>query len=104
MQQVTHIEFRMPEQWGYELATLTPMAWVDIFHRRFLLRQQLQQRPQSNSLTRLQPAVSTEFLAVFGNQVAAAHSQNFPFCIISTASQVGAAAWFVSVLTLFALR
>ena len=93
---------------GYELATFTPMAQVDIDRRRFSLRQQ-QQRPQSNSLTRLQPAVPTQLVAVNAHQVAAAHFQNFQFCLISAASQVGAAAWFVSVLlwsllSLFALR
>ena len=45
----------MLEQLGYELATLTPMAWVDIF-RRLSLRQQ-QHRPDSNSIIWLQPAV-----------------------------------------------
>ena len=38
-QQITHIEFWMLEQLGHELATLTPMAWVDIVRRRFSLRQ-----------------------------------------------------------------
>ena len=66
IQQVTYIEFRMLEHSGCELATLTPMV----------LRQQLQQRHQSNSFTQPQPAVPTEFLAVFANQAAAAHIQN----------------------------
>ena len=61
---------------GYELATLTRTAWVNIFRRRFSLRQQ--QRPQSNSLSRLQPAVPTESLAVIANQVAAAPFSGFP--------------------------
>ena len=55
-QQVAHVEFRLLEQMGYEVA---PMGWVDIFRRRFSLRQQ-QQRPQSNFFVRLQPAVPTE--------------------------------------------
>ena len=96
IQQVAHVEFWMLEQLGYELATLTPMGWVGIFRRRFSLRQQ--SRPQSNSLTRLQQAVSAEALAVVAYQVAAAQSQVFPFCLTSTASQIGAAAGFVSVL------
>ena len=108
IQRVAHFEFRVLEQLGCELATLTPMASVDIFRRRFSLRQQ-HQRPQSNSLTRLQPAVPAEFLAFVANQVASTHFQDVPFCLTSTARQVGAAAWFVSVLlwwrlSLFALR
>ena len=77
------------------------MAWVDIFRRRFLLKQQ---RLQSDSFIRLQPAVPTGSLAVIANQVAPAHFQNFPFCMISTASQVGAAAWFVPRLPLVRSR
>ena len=38
----------MLEQLCYELATLTPMAWANIFRRRFVSRQQ--QQPQSGSL------------------------------------------------------
>ena len=77
IQQVAHVEHRMLEQLGHGLATLTPMAWVDVFHRRFSLRQQ-QQRPQSNSFIRLQTAVPTEFFAIIAFQVAAAHFQDFP--------------------------
>ena len=51
IQQVTHIELRMLDQLGYDLASLTPMVWVDIFRRRFSLRWQ-QLRPQGNFLTR----------------------------------------------------
>ena len=35
-----HAEIRMLQQLSYERATLTPMAWVDIFRQRFTLRQQ----------------------------------------------------------------
>ena len=37
IQRVAHIQFRMLEQLGYDLGTLTPMAWVDIFRRVFAL-------------------------------------------------------------------
>ena len=96
IQRVAHIGFRMVQQLGCELATLTSMAWVDIFRWRFALRQQ--RRPQGDSLIRLPPAVPTDSLAFLANQVAATHFQDVPFCLTSRASQVGVAAWFVSVL------
>ena len=37
MQRVTHIEFRILEQLKYELATFTPVAWVDTFRRRLTM-------------------------------------------------------------------
>ena len=75
------------------------MAWVAILSRRLSLwQQQEQRRSQNNSHIQLHPAVPSEFLAVFADQVAAAHVQSFPFCFLSTASQIGATAWFVSVL------
>ena len=52
----------------------------------------------SNSRWQLHPAVPSEFFAAFDSQVAAAHVQSLPFCFLSTASQSGATAWFVSAL------
>ena len=100
VQQVTHIEVWVLKQLEFELATLTPMACFDVFIWRHSLWQQLQQQRQSqnNSHTQPRPTVPSEFLAVFANHVAAAHVQSFSFCFLSTASQVGATAWFVSVL------
>ena len=57
VQRVVHAEFRMMQQLGYELTTLTPMAWVDIFRQRFTLRKQ---QLQGNLLSRLQPAIRAE--------------------------------------------
>ena len=60
IQQVVHTEFRMLQQLGCALATLTPV-WVDIFRRRFTLwQQQLQGDPSTGSnrqfvLTRRNP-------------------------------------------------
>ena len=74
-------KFRMPEQLGYELAILTPMArmaWVDIFRRRFSLMQQ--QRRQCD-LIRLQSAVPTDC----AHQVAADH---FQVCALLEAAQL----------------
>ena len=48
IQLVTHMEFRMLEQLKYELATLTLVAWVDIFRRRLSLCQQQQQQRSRN--------------------------------------------------------
>ena len=63
---VIWIPCRTSAKW---LSHLNFMAWVDIFRRWFSLRQQ-QQRPQSNSHTRLQLAGSpTEFLAAIAYQV-----------------------------------
>ena len=86
------------EQLEFGLATLTPVAGVDNFSRRLSLWQQLQQQRRSQNHTRLHPAVPPEFLAVFDNQVAAAQVRSFSFCFHSTASQISATAWFVSVL------
>ena len=58
--------------------------------RRLSLWQQEQRQPHL--------ALHSEFLAAFANQVDAAHVQNFPFSFLSTASQIGATAWFVSAL------
>ena len=100
IEQITHIEFWTLEQLEFELATFTPMAWVDIFSLRLSLWQQQQQqrRSQTNSHIQPHPPVPSEFLAVFAHQVAAAHVQSFPFCFLSAASQIGATAWFVSIL------
>ena len=69
-----HIEFRVLEQLGQELATFTPVAWVGIFRRRIALRQ------GSDYLNRFLPAVPAVSLAVIANQVAATHFQVSPFC------------------------
>ena len=45
---------------SHELATLTPMAWVDIFRPRFTMRQQ---QLQGDPFNRLQPAVRADSLA-----------------------------------------
>ena len=42
VQQVTRAEFHFLEILGFELATPTPMAWVEIFRRRLSLWQQEQ--------------------------------------------------------------
>ena len=55
-----HAEIRMLQQLSYERATLTPMAWVDIFRQRFTLRQQ---QLQGDLLNRLQLAVRADSLA-----------------------------------------
>ena len=89
-QHITHIEFRFLEQQEFKLALLMPMAWLDIFSRRLSLRQQQQRQPHR--------ALHSESLAAFTNHVAAAHVQYVPFRSLSAASQIRAAAWFVSAL------
>ena len=77
---------------------LTPKGRVDICRRQL----SLWQKAQHNSHTRPQPAVPSEFLAVFANQVAAAHRSEFPVlsvysqsgrrnCLVCVCSLVGAA-------------
>ena len=83
---------------GSELTTLTRMAWVDMFRQRFMLRQQLQGDP----LNRLQLAVRADSLACVADQIAATRLRDVPFGFTSTASPVGVAASFVSVLFLVA--
>ena len=56
VQRVVHAEFRMLQQLVYELATLTPMAWVDILRQRFTLRQ----RRQGDPINQLQTAPHAE--------------------------------------------
>ena len=65
IQRVAHVQLRMLEQLGYELATLTPMAWVDISANRqsllILLLSLLIRLPQptfrfSHSVSLPQPA------------------------------------------------
>ena len=61
IQRVVHSEFRMLQQLGYQLTTLTPMAWVDIFRQRLTLRQWQPQGDPSTSSDRqlvLTPSVS----------------------------------------------
>ena len=70
IQHVTHAEFRFQETLKFELAALTPAAWVEILSRRHSLWQQQQQ---------LQPphlAVPPAVLASCANQIAAAHIQS----------------------------
>ena len=59
IQRAAHIEFKMLEQLGHELATLTPMAWVDIFRQRFTLKQQqwLQSGSKQQSLLVSSPSL-----------------------------------------------
>ena len=64
---VVQPEFRMLQQQGYELTTLT------IFRQHFTLRQQ---QLQGNLLSRLQPAIRADFLAFFAYQIAAYHLQD----------------------------
>ena len=78
-----------------ELATLTPVAWVDLFSRRLSpwQQQQNQQRqPQPH------PAVPPVFLGGSANQIVKAHVQSSPFRFLSTASQIGATASCISAL------
>ena len=56
------------------------MAWVDIF--RWRLSQWRQQHSQNTSHTQPQPAVPSEFVAVFANQVAAARVFELPFLFL----------------------
>ena len=60
-----HAEFRMLQQLGYGLTTLTPVAWVDIYRRRYTLRQQLHKDP----FNRLQQADRADSLAFLTNQL-----------------------------------
>ena len=92
IQRITHNKFRILELQEFELATLTHMAWIDMFSRRFSLWQQQQQQRQPHL------ALHFEFLAAFAYQIVAAHVQNFSSCFLSPASQMSATAWFVSAL------
>ena len=74
--------------WGYELATLTPMAWVDIF-RRWALKQQQRLQSDSNQQSQLMPSLSLL------TRLPQPTLQDFPFCRTSVASQVGAAGLFL---------
>ena len=58
-QQVTHVEFRVLGVLGFELAALTPAAWVEVFSRRFpLWEQQLLLQQLHLALLVLQPVRS----------------------------------------------
>ena len=77
----------MLQQLGYELTTLPPMAWVDIFRQRFTLQQQ---QLQGDPLKQVQPAARADSLAFFENQSAATHLRDVP--TLRFHSQVGVAA------------
>ena len=93
IQQVTRAEFHILEVLNYELGTLTPAAWIDIFGRRLSLWEQQQLLlPQQPNL----PAAPT-VLVDCAHLIAEGHVQAYSFCANSRASQVGASAWFISV-------
>ena len=72
------------------MATPTPVAWVEIIRRRLSPWQQ-QQLLQPPDLLAVPPAV----IAGCTHHTAEAHLQSFLLSVGSTASQVGATAWFV---------
>ena len=75
--------------WGFELATPTPAAWVEIFGRRLSLWEEEQlSLPQHPNFLAAPPTV----LADCTRLIAETHVQNCPFSANSTASQVGASA------------
>ena len=88
VQQVTRAEFHILDILGFELATPSPAAWVEIFRRRlsFWQQKELLQPPDL-----LAPAV----FGVYAHHIAEAHVQCFFFNAGSTASQVRATASFV---------
>ena len=92
IQQVSCVEFQILEELGFELAAVTPAARFEVFSRRFQLWQQEQLLQQPHL------AVPPAFLADFADQIIAAHIHSLPFSDGSTASQIGAATWFVAVL------
>ena len=94
--QFRHEEHRVPapcftfwKSWGFELATPTLVTWVEIFS---LSLWQLQQLLQPPDLLAVPPTV----LAGCAHHIAVAHGQTLPFSVGTTASQVGATAWFAS--------
>ena len=93
IQQVTRAEFQMLDVPGYDLATPTPAAWVEIFGRRLsLLEEEQLLLPQHPDLLAAPPAV----LVGCARFVAETHVRNHPFSATFMASQVGASAWFIS--------
>ena len=93
-----HEEHRVPgplfhilEVLGVELATPTLVTWVQIFSRR-LSQWQHRQLLQPPNLLTVPPTV----LAGCAHHIAVAHVQTLPFSVGTTASQVGATAWFAS--------
>ena len=76
-----------------ELATPAPATWIEIFRRRLSLWEEQQLLPQQHPvLLAAPPAV----LADFAHLIAETHVLSFLFSANSTASQVGASAWFIS--------
>ena len=84
IQQVVHTAFRMLQQLGHEVTFLTPMNWIDIYRRRYILREQ--------------QATHADSLAFLADRLAVTHIRDVPFSVTSTASLIGMAAWVVSAL------
>ena len=83
------------EDLGFELATPTPAAWVEIFGRSLSLWEEQQPLlPQHPNLLAAPPTI----LADCANLVAQSHVHAYPFGANSMASQVGASAWFISIV------
>ena len=90
VQLVTRAELHILEILVFELATLTPAAWVEIFRRRLSLWQRQLLQPPDLLTSRLR------CLLVVRITMPKSLSSASPFNSGSTASQVGATAWFVS--------
>ena len=78
VQQATRAEFYTLEVLGFELATPTPAAWVEIFRRRLSLRQQ-QQLLQPPDLRAVPPTI----LAGCPHRIADARVQSFPLSVLA---------------------
>ena len=96
IQEIVHQEFSPLQQRECEVAILTPIEWIDICQLRCVLRQQLGLR-QDPTLLALK-GTGTAALALVTYQLATAHVDSVAFGLISEASQIGMAAWFVSAL------
>ena len=77
-----------------ELATLIPMAWVDILRQRLTLRQQ---QLLGDAVNPLQPAIRADSLAFFADQTAASHLRGVPLTLTATAKL----AWLLGVSLCF---
>ena len=70
----------MLQKLGYEVSALTPVDWIDIYHRRHVLRLQLQRGP----LFQEQHATLADSLAFLASQLAATHIQiSMPAWVVS---------------------